>query len=68
VEPIEAWQEAGQDFITLKIEASLLDYYVDESGRLISGSDTEPVKFQEYWTFTRPVGPNPWRLSAISQG
>jgi predicted lipid-binding transport protein (Tim44 family) len=68
VEPIEAWQEAGQDFITLKIEASLLDYYVDESGRLISGSDTEPVKFQEYWTFTRPVGPNRWRLSAISQG
>lgn len=68
VEPTEAWQEAGQDFITVKIEASLLDYYVDESGRLLSGSDTEPVKFQEYWTFTRPVGPNPWRLSAITQG
>lgn len=20
---------------------------------------------EEYWTFTRPVGPKPWRLSAI---
>jgi predicted lipid-binding transport protein (Tim44 family) len=21
----------------------------------------------EYWTFVRPVGPNPWRLGAIQQ-
>ncbi|MGH7412379.1 MAG: Tim44 domain-containing protein, partial [Candidatus Methylomirabilis sp.] len=27
----------------------------------------EPVTFEEFWTFTRPVGPNPWRLSAINQ-
>jgi predicted lipid-binding transport protein (Tim44 family) len=25
------------------------------------------VKFNEYWTFTRPVGDNPWKLSAINQ-
>jgi len=25
------------------------------------------VKFEEYWTFARPVGPQPWRLSAIQQ-
>lgn len=67
VEPVEAWQEAGNDYVTVKIEASLLDYFVDEVGRLISGSDREPVKFEEYWTFTRPVGSNPWKLSAISQ-
>jgi predicted lipid-binding transport protein (Tim44 family) len=23
------------------------------------------VDIQEYWTFTRTVGPKPWRLSAI---
>ncbi|MDO9228814.1 MAG: TIM44-like domain-containing protein [Syntrophales bacterium] len=33
----------------------------------VSGSRTEPVKFQEYWTFTRPVGDHPWKLSAIHQ-
>lgn len=68
VEPVEIWQEAGQDFITVRIKANLLDYTVDEAtGSLISGSHREPVKFEEYWTFTREVGPNSWRLSAITQ-
>ncbi|MGB8991975.1 MAG: Tim44 domain-containing protein [Desulfobaccales bacterium] len=64
----EAWQESGSDFITVRILASLLDYNVDEtSGQVLEGSKTEPVKFEEYWTFTRPVGPNPWLLSAMNQ-
>ncbi len=64
----EAWQESGQDFLTVRFLASLLDYTTDESGaRVLEGSRTEPVKFEEYWTFLRPVGPNPWRLSAIQQ-
>ncbi len=65
----EAWQESGQDFVTVHFLASLLDYTTDESGaRLLEGSRTEPVKFEEYWTFTRPVGPGAFRLSAIQQG
>jgi predicted lipid-binding transport protein (Tim44 family) len=68
VEAVEAWQESGQDYITALIYANLLDYTTDAtSGEVISGSKTEPVKFEEYWTFTRPVGNNPWRLSAINQ-
>lgn len=64
----EAWQESGQDFLTVHFLASLLDYTTDESGaRVLEGSRTEPVKFEEFWTFVRPVGPNPWRLSAIQQ-
>jgi len=68
VEPVEVWQEAGQDFITVRIRANLLDYTMEEStGRVVSGSDRDPVKFEEYWTFTRQVGPNSWKLSAITQ-
>jgi predicted lipid-binding transport protein (Tim44 family) len=68
VDITEAWQESGADFITVRILASLLDYNVDETtGQVLEGSKTEPVKFEEYWTFTRPVGPNPWQLSAIQQ-
>ncbi len=68
VEISEAWQESGQDYITALIYANLLDYTTDDtSGAVISGSKTDPVKFEEYWTFTRPVGNNPWRLSAINQ-
>jgi len=64
----EAWQESGQDYVTVDFLASLLDYTVDErSGQVVEGSRTDPVKFEEFWTFTRPVGPNGWRLSAIQQ-
>jgi predicted lipid-binding transport protein (Tim44 family) len=68
VDITEAWQESGADFITARIYASLLDYNVDEtSGQVVDGSKTDPVKFEEYWTFTRPVGNNPWQLAAIHQ-
>jgi len=67
VEITEAWQEGGIDYITARFLASLLDYTVSESGELLSGSKTEPVKFEEYWTFTRPAGNNIWQLSAINQ-
>jgi predicted lipid-binding transport protein (Tim44 family) len=68
VEITEIWQEKGDDFVTVKLSANLLDYTTDEkSGEVVSGSRTEPVKFREYWTFTRPVGDHPWKLSAIHQ-
>jgi predicted lipid-binding transport protein (Tim44 family) len=64
----EAWQEQGHDYITARIYANLLDFTTDDAtGAVVEGSQTEPVKFEEYWTFTRPVGNNPWRLSAINQ-
>ncbi len=64
----EVWQESGQDYITVRFQANLLDYTIDESTKqVLSGSRTEPVKFEEYWTFTRPVGKNAWKLSAIQQ-
>ena len=65
----EAWQEAGHDYVTVRFLASLLDFTTDDSGsQVLEGSRTEPVKFEEYWTFVRPVGPNAFRLSAIQQG
>ena len=68
VDILEVWQESGQDYITASIYANLLDYTTeDTTGAVVSGSKTEPVKFEEYWTFTRVVGNNPWRLSAINQ-
>jgi predicted lipid-binding transport protein (Tim44 family) len=68
VEATEAWQEYGRDFVTVQIRANALDYTVDETtGAVVEGSSTVPTTFEEYWTFTRPVGPNTWRLSAIQQ-
>lgn len=69
VDITEAWQEEGKDFITVLFYANLLDYTVDKtSGAVLSGSKTDPVKFKEFWTFTRPVGGRgAWQLSAINQ-
>ena len=64
----EAWTENGEDYITVRLLANLLDYTVDEkSGAVVSGSNSESIEFEEYWTFSRPVGPNPWKLSAVQQ-
>jgi predicted lipid-binding transport protein (Tim44 family) len=68
VDLVEAWQESGSDYVTIRFLANLLDYTVDEgTGQVISGSKMDPVKFEEYWTFTRPIGNHPWKLSAIQQ-
>jgi predicted lipid-binding transport protein (Tim44 family) len=68
VDITEAWQESGQDYITVRVFANLLDYMVDDkTGEVVAGSRTEPVKFEEYWTFTRPIGTHLWQLAAINQ-
>ncbi|OPY72256.1 MAG: Tim44-like domain protein [Syntrophorhabdus sp. PtaU1.Bin050] len=68
VEIVDAIQDQGEEYITVKFLASLLDYVVDEAtGQTVSGSSSDPVKFLEYWTFTRKVGEKDWRLAGITQ-
>lgn len=68
VEPSEVWQEAGKDYVTVLFTANLLDYTVDDkTGQVVEGDKLNPVKFLEYWTFTRDTGPTRWKLSAINQ-
>ena len=64
----EVWTENGEDFITVRLHANLLDYTVDaKTGAVVTGSNSEPIEFGEYWTFNRPVGPNAWKLAAVQQ-
>lgn len=68
VEIVDAAQDQGEEYITVKFLASLLDYVTDErTGNVISGSSTDPVKFLEYWTFARKVGEKNWLLAGITQ-
>ena len=68
VEYSEAWQETGKDFITVLFTANLLDYTVDATTRaVVKGDKMNPVKFQEFWTFTRDMGSSRWQLGAINQ-
>ena len=64
----EVWTENGEDYITVRLLANLLDYNIDaKTGAVVSGSNSDPIQFEEYWTFSRPVGPNPWKLTAVQQ-
>jgi len=68
IEIVDAVQDQGEEYITVKFLASLLDYVVDETnGQTVSGSTSDPVKFLEYWTFTRKVGERNWLLAGITQ-
>ncbi len=68
VEIVEAGQDRGEEFITVKFYANLLDYIVNEvNGQIVSGSSTDPVKFIEYWTFSRNLGEKNWFLTGITQ-
>ncbi len=68
VEIVDAVQDQGEEYITIKFLASILDYTVDETNnQIISGSSSDPVKFLEYWTFTRKVGDRNWLLAGITQ-
>jgi len=66
VEVTQAGSDGKEDFISVIFKANLLDYTVDEkSGDLIDGSMTEPVKFEEEWTWARPTGTQDWKLEGI---
>ena len=66
VEITDAGSSDGEDYVTVLFNANLLDYTVDDqTGDLIEGSMTEPVKFAEQWTWSRPVRTEDWKLEGI---
>ena len=66
----EAWSERDGEYATVAMRYSLIDATVEAaSGRVVSGSRTEPQEVTEVWTFRRPLNgtPRQWELSAIQQ-
>ncbi|MEO5376477.1 MAG: Tim44 domain-containing protein [Magnetococcus sp. DMHC-6] len=65
----EAWQESGEEWLTVCFDVQMVDYVTDVAGKLVEGDPDTLIQVVEYWTFTRPVGsrnPN-WKLAAIQQ-
>ena len=66
VEIVDAGVDGSDDFVTVLFTANLLDYTVnDQSGEVVEGSMTDPVKFAEEWTWARPVGTQDWKLEGL---
>ncbi len=63
---IETWNEYGEEFVTLRFRANLVDYTVDETtGNTVNGDKTSPQSFEEDWTFARQSHTDAWKLTAI---
>lgn len=68
LEIVQAGSDGREDFVTVLFSASLLDYTVDDkSGELVDGSMTTPIKFNEEWTWARPVGSQDWKLEGLKE-
>ncbi len=64
----EQWHEGDADFVTARFTANLLDYTVDEKTlKVVEGSDTMPVKFEEDWIFSKSNRNPSWQLVGIEQ-
>jgi predicted lipid-binding transport protein (Tim44 family) len=66
IDIVDMGQEGQEAYITVLFTANLLDYTIEESsGSVVKGDITNPVKFEEFWTFARPVGSTQWKLEGI---
>ena len=66
VEIADMGKEDQEVYINVLFTANLLDYTVeDSSGKVVKGDITDPVKFEEFWTFARPVDSTLWKLEGI---
>lgn len=68
----ETWQESGEEYATVRFRAHLVDYTTDDnSGAVIEGDKSQPVKFEEEWTFVRDITSysksGDWKLTSIQQ-
>jgi hypothetical protein len=53
LELANATTDAYYDAVTVRLYATGLDYTVAEDGRLLSGSQSQPRAYSEYWTMIR---------------
>ncbi|RWX78980.1 hypothetical protein EPK99_10425 [Neorhizobium lilium] len=61
----EAWRENGQDYATVAMRYSSVDYMKErDSGKVANGDPNQPSETVEVWTFVRKPA-NDWKVSAI---
>ena len=66
----QSWRESHSEYATVAMRYALTDATIESAtGRVVSGSRTEPQEVTEVWTFQRPLAgkSRQWELSAIQQ-
>jgi hypothetical protein len=59
LQPVKIKEDQFYNAITLRIGAQGYDYTIDESGRVVSGSQSKLRYWSEYWTFIRSRNAKP---------
>ena len=68
VDIVDMGEMGGEPFVIIRFRANLLDYTVDEAtGKVLEGSNSDPVKFQERWAFSKSPGSSQWKLEGIQE-
>ena len=63
----ESWKEGSREFATVAMRYSMIQVLRDrQSGKIVEGSDSEPVESTEVWTFLRDHH-DEWKLTAIQE-
>lgn len=63
----ESWKEGSREFATVAMRYSMIQFLRDrQDGRIVEGSDSEPVESTEVWTFLRDHH-DEWKLTAIQE-
>jgi predicted lipid-binding transport protein (Tim44 family) len=66
VDIVDMGEMDGEPFVIIQFKANLLDYTVDEAtGNVLEGSNSDPVKFEERWAFSKAAGSSQWKLEGI---
>ncbi|AFM41124.1 hypothetical protein Desaci_2161 [Desulfosporosinus acidiphilus SJ4] len=65
IEFIQSHLDEGSQYFIVMVFASLIDYTVDNSGKLISGNDNHRLYFTEFWKFIWQD--EKWLLASIYQ-
>ncbi|MGA9997662.1 MAG: TIM44-like domain-containing protein, partial [Pyrinomonadaceae bacterium] len=59
MQPVKIKEDAFYNSITLRIYARGYDYTVDQTGKVVSGSNSRLREWSEYWTFIRSRNATP---------
>ena len=64
-EATSSWEENSTKYITLKFDASLIEYEADKNGNIISGSKDGYTDITEFWTFAQEGLGKDWKVSGV---
>lgn len=62
---VSSWHEDDGEYVTIHFQVSLIEYEKDQTGQIVSGSQSEYTDINEYWTYVKTHNESTWKLCAL---